>query len=193
MITLNIPEGVKIHSHVSDREFEKLAIANSDLRLELTKDGEMIVMPPTGGETGYRNLRIAAQLLDWTDLTQLGLAFDSSTGFRLPNGAVRSPDVAWVSNQNWNSLTSQQKQKFPPLCPEFVIELRSPTDNLETLQKKMLEYLDNGSLLGWLIDPINKKVTIYRPGQDRETLDCPTNLSGENILPGLVLDLSKIW
>ncbi|MDJ0728311.1 MAG: Uma2 family endonuclease [Prochloraceae cyanobacterium] len=193
MITLNIPEGVKIHSHVSDREFEKLAIANSDLRLELTKDGEMIVMPPTGGETGYRNLRIAAQLLDWTDLTQLGLAFDSSTGFRLPNGAVRSPDVAWVSNQNWNSLTSQQKQKFPPLCPEFVIELRSPTDNLETLQKKMLEYLDNGSLLGWLIDPINKKVTIYRPGQDREILDCPTNLSGENILPGFILDLSKIW
>ena len=191
MLSLNIPSGVNLK--VSEEEFERFAVANRDLRLERTQDGEMIVMPPTGGETGNLNLKIATQLLIWSEQTQLGLAFDSSTGFKLPKGATRSPDASWVSNAKWDALTPEQKKKFPPLCPEFIIELRSPSDNLKTLQDKMLEYLANGLELGWLIDPTNKKVEIYRAGQNKEILDNPTTITGENLLPGFNLNLSKIW
>ena len=190
MISLNIPSEITLK--VTEEEFEKFAIANRDLRLERTNSGEMIVMPPTGGETGNSNIEIAFQLQAWSRQNDLGIAFDSSTGFRLPKGATRSPDAAWISKEKWNSLTSEQKKQFPPICPEFIIEFRSPTDNLKTLQNKMSEYLNNGLQLGWLIDRINKKVEVYRLGKEVEILDNPTNLSGENILSGFNLELSKI-
>ena len=191
MISLNVPKNITLK--VSQKEFEQFAIANRDLRLERTHDGEMIVMPPTGGETGRNNSALVARLWNWNDTQGKGIVFDSSTGFKLPNGAIKSPDVSWVSNEKWKALTSEQKKKFPPICPEFVIELRSETDNLKTLQNKMLEYLDNGLLLGWLIDPISKQVEIYRQGQEREILDEPDRLSGENLLSGFNLDLTSIW
>ena len=188
MIRANIPPQLK----VTEEQFEQLAIANRDLRLERKHDGELIIMPPTGSETGNKNSTIVGQLFIWSDLENLGLVFDSSTGFRLPNGSIRSPDASWVSNAKWESLTSEQKQKFAPICPEFVIELCSPSDSIGPVREKMSEYMNNGSLLGWLIDPIEKKVEIYRQGQDKEILNNPSSLSGENILPGFSLDLSKI-
>ena len=191
MISLNVPKNITLK--VSQKEFEEFAIANRDLRLERTIDGEMIVMPPTGGETGNKNFKIILQLGNWNEKKLCGLVFDSSTGFKLPNGATRSPDASWVSNDKWNALTPEQKKKFPPICPEFVIELRSETDNLKTLQNKMLEYLDNGLVLGWLIDPINKLVEIYRQGQKPELLKNPNSLLGEDLLSGFNLDLTKIW
>lgn len=191
-ITLHIPEDIKINPIVTEADFLKLAIENQDLRLERSHTGELTIIPPTGGETGNKNLKIAAQLLIWSEQNQSGLAFDSSTGFRLPNRSIKSPDASWVSNQKWNSLTLEQQKKFPPICPDFAIELRSPTDNLKTLQDKMIEYLDNGLLLGWLIDPINKKVEIYRKEQEKEILDNPASISGEQVLLDFVLDLSRI-
>ena len=191
MIAVNIPSNLKLT--ISETEFDRLAIANRDLRLERKQNGEIIIMPPTGGETGNKNLKILLQLGNWNEQRQTGLVFDSSTGFRLPSSAIRSPDASWVSNDKWNSLTPERKKQFPPICPEFIVELRSPTDNLKTLQNKMSEYLANGLILGWLIDPINKKVEIYRAGKNKETLDRPTILSGENVLPGFSLDLNKVW
>lgn len=190
MISLNIPPGINIR--VTEKEFERFAIANRDLRLERKDNGELIVMPPTGGETGKRNSEIIIELGIWNKQLKKGIIFDSSTGFKLSNGAIRSPDVSWISNQKWNSLTSEQKKKFLPITPEFLVELRSPSDSLKTLQDKMLEYVNSGLLLGWLIDPINKKVEIYRQNRDKKILDNPKNLSGESILPGFILDLSKI-
>jgi len=171
MIRANIPP----HLKVSEEQFELLAIANRDLRLERKYDGELIIMPPTGSETGNKNGRIFGQLFIWNDLENLGLVFASSTGFRLPNGAIKSPDASWVSKSKWDSLTPEQKQKFAPICPEFVIELRSPGDRLNTVREKMSEYINQGSLLGWLIDPIEKKVEIYRQGKDKEILSNPSN------------------
>ncbi len=191
MISLNLPKNITLK--VSEEEFEKLAIANQDLRLERKYDGELIVMPPTGGDTGNSNIEIAYQLQGWSRTNKLGKAFDSSTGFRLPKGGTRSPDASWVSNKQWNSLTAEQQKKFPPICPLFAVELKSPSDNLKTIQDKMSEYLDNGLLLGWLIDPITKRVEIYRQGDETEILDNPTSVSGENVLPGFNLDLTKIW
>ena len=150
-------------------------------------------MPPTGGETGHRNLKIIQKLANWTDTNQRGIAFDSSTGFKLSNGSDRSPDASWIPLEKWNNLTPQQRQKFLPLCPDFVIELRSPSDSLKTLQNKMKEYLENGTKLGWLINPKAKQVEIYRQGKEVEILDNPTTLSGEDVLPDFVLDLELIW
>ena len=191
MISLNIPNNMTLK--VTEEEFERFALANRDLRLERTQDGEMIVMPPTGGETGISNSSLVARLWIWNDREGNGFVFDSSTGFRLPKGGTRSPDASWVSKEKWNSLTPEQKKKFPPICPEFAIELRSPSDNLKTIQDKILEYLDNGLELGWLMDPIDRKVEIYRAGQDKQILDNPSTLSGEKVLPGFTLDLTKIW
>ncbi len=191
MIALNIPANLKLK--VTATEFEELANANKDLRLERKASGEIIIIPPTGGETGNKNLKILLQLGNWNEENSTGLVFDSSTGFKLPSSAILSPDASWISNAKWNALTPEQKKKFPPICPEFIIELKSPTDKFKTLQKKMSEYLANGLLLGWLIDPINKKVEIYRAGKNKEILDRPTTLSGENTLPGFNLDLNKIW
>ena len=186
---LNMPPVAKL----TDEQFYQLCQANRDLRLEMTAQGELIIMPPTGGETGKRNSDINLDLALWNRQNKLGIVFDSSTGFILPNGAKRSPDAAWIPTEQWNVLTSEQKQKFLPLCPDFVIELRSPTDKLKILQDKMQEYLENGTRLGWLINPQDKQVEIYRQNQAVEVLNFPGNLSGESVLPGFILNLELIW
>lgn len=188
MTTLTIPSNFKI----TLKQFEILASANRDLRLERNATGELIIMPPTGGNTGRRNIKISSQLEIWSTQNKLGVAFDSSTAFSLPNGAQRSPDASWVRLEKWNQLTIEQQDTFPPLCPDFVIELRSPSDSINKVKQKMTEYIDNGASLGWLIDPQQKTVTIYRPQQAVEVLNSPQTLSGENILPGFILDLSDI-
>jgi Uma2 family endonuclease len=191
-LPLELPRAIGLH--VTQDQFEALSAANRDLRLERTAAGELIVSPPTGGESGKLNLRISTQLGNWCEAhEELGEAFDSSTGFRLPNGAARSPDASWICRERWQSLTPQQRQGFVPLCPDFVIELRSESDSLPKLQAKLKEYLANGASLGWLIDPQNKHVEIYRPGEDVELLQHPAELSGENILPGFVLMMRRIW
>jgi Uma2 family endonuclease len=178
---------------LTDEQFEQLATANQELRLERTATGELIITPPTGGETGERNLDLAGQFWLWNRQTNLGVVFDSSTGFRLPNGATRSPDVAWVEIARWQTLTPQQRKKFPPLCPDFVIELCSETDDLLDIQNKMQEYLDNGLRLGWLIDPRTQLVEIYRPDRPVQKLQTPSTLSGEAVLSQFVLSLEKIF
>ncbi len=186
-ITLTIPR-------LSAQGFLELCQANQDLQLERTATGEVIIMPPTFPWTGKQNFSLYIQLGVWNERTGLGVGFDSSAGFTLPNGAVRSPDVSWVSNERWEALTeTQQKEEFSPLSPDFVIELRSNSDSLKKLREKMQEYIDNGVRLGWLIDTTKKQVDIYRLGQDVEVLQAPTTLSGEDVLPGFVLDLNKVW
>ena len=188
-LTLQLPPVLKL----TDEEFEQLAAVNKDLRLELTAKGALIIMPPTGGESGSRNFELDGQLWLWNRQNSLGKAFDSSTGFRLPNGATRSPDVAWVRMERWEALTSAERKKFLPLCPDFAIELVSETDDLKDVREKMQEYLDNGLRLGWLINPKTRQVEIYRPNRELEVLQSPTSLSGEDVLPGFVLDLQAVW
>lgn len=178
---------------VSHEQFVQLALANRDLQLERSATGELIVMPPTGSETGNRNSDIQGQIWLWNRQAKLGKTFDSSSGFNLPNGADRSPDAAWVRQEKWDALTPEERKGFAPICPDFVLELRSETDRMERLRAKMREYLENGASLGWLLDRKNKKVEIYRPGQDVEVLEHPLSLSGENVLPGFVLDLTEVW
>lgn len=187
--TITIPQSFK----VTHEQFQQIAAVNRDLRLERTATGELIVMPPTGSETGNRNLDISGQLWLWNRQTKLGVAFDSSSGFKLPNGADRSPDASWVKLERWQTLTPKEQEGFAPLCPDFVVELRSKSDNMEPLREKMREYITNGSRLGWLIDRKNQKVEIYRQNQDVEILDHPRTLSGEEVLPGFVLDLTDVW
>jgi Uma2 family endonuclease len=191
-IPLEIPDSIALQ--VTPEQFEVLAIANQDLQLERTAQGELIVNPPTGGESGKRNLKISVQFGNWVEENEeLGEGFDSSTGFTLPDGAIRSPDASWVSRERWESLTPEQKKGFVPLCPDFVIELRSESDSLATLQTKMCEYIDNGTRLGWLIDPRNRRVEIYRPATEVEGLVNPIALSGEEVLPGFILNLKRVW
>ncbi|MCP2728518.1 Uma2 family endonuclease [Limnofasciculus baicalensis] len=178
---------------VSDQQFQQLAAANRELQLERTARGELIVNPPTGGTTGNRNFDIEGQLWLWNRRTKLGKGFNSSTGFDLPNGANRSPDAAWVTKERWEALSAEEQDGFIPLCPDFVVELRSKSDKMEPLRQKMPEYMDNGARLGWLIDRKNRKVEIYRQYREVEVLENPTTLSGEDILPGFVLDLTEIW
>ncbi len=191
-LTLNVPTAVGI----TDEQFYQLSVANEEWRFELTAEGELIIMSPTGGESGIRNADLTIDLGSWNRQTQLGKVFDSSTVFRLPNGAKRSPDVSWVLRSRWEALSSEDKRKFPPLCPDFVMELRSQTDSLEKLRLKMLDYRANGCRLGWLIDPQTPLVEIYRLSQDVETInfsfDQPPTLSGEDVLPGFLLDLTPI-
>ena len=188
-ITLNLNSIIKLTSE----QFYQLCEENPDLKLERSANGELIAMPPTGGETGKRNSTANAQIWTWNDRTELGEVFDSSTGFTLPNKADRSPDVSWVEKSRWSALTPEQREKFIPLCPDFVIELVSPSDSLKKSQEKMQEYMENGCRLGWLINRKKREVEIYRPGQDVEVLQSPLTLSGENVLPGFVLNLQKIW
>lgn len=178
---------------VSQEQFQQLAAVNRDLRLERTATGELIVMPPTGSSTGNRNLDIEGQLWLWNRQTKLGKVFNSSSGFLLPNSATRSPDAAWISQARWDALTPEEQEGFAPICPDFVLELRSPFDNMKSLRAKMREYMENGARLGWLIDRKNQKVEIYRQNQAVEILDKPTNLSGENVLPEFILDLTEVW
>ncbi|MEG4116973.1 Uma2 family endonuclease [Microcoleus sp. N9_B4] len=188
-ITLNLNSLIKLTSE----QFYQLCEENPDLKLERNANGELIVMPPTGGETGKRNLTAGAQLWTWNEQTELGEAFDSSTGFTLPNKADRSPDASWVEKSRWEALTPQQREKFIPLCPDFAVEILSPTDSLKKTQEKMQEYMENGCRLGWLINRKKREVEVYRPGQNVEVLQSPLTLSGENVLPGFVLNLQKIW
>jgi Uma2 family endonuclease len=190
-VTVQIPTTLTLK--VSHEEFIQLAISNRYLQLERTAQGELIVNPPTGGETGHRNLDMEGQLWQWNRQTKLGKAFNASTGFHLPNGADRSPDAAWVSQERWEALTPEERERFVPLCPDFVIELRSKSDNMEPLRKKMCEYMKNGTRLGWLIDRKNRQIEVYRQGQTVEVLDCPSRLSGEDVLSGFVLDLTEVW
>jgi len=178
---------------MSDRQFFELCQLNRDLRIERTSQGDLVIMPPTGGETGRMNFELTVLFGHWVHADGTGIGFDSSTGFTLPNGAKRSPDLAWVKRSRWEALTQEQREEFPPLCPDFVLELRSPSDVLATVQAKMREYLDNGVQLGWLIDPIDKKVYVYRPGAPVECLDNPQTVSGDPVLPGFVLELGKVW
>lgn len=178
---------------MSEQEFYEFCQLNPDLSLELTSEGDLIIMPPTGGKTGKRNFKLNLRLGTWVEKDATGQAFDSSTVFALPNGAKRSPDFAWVSNSRWDALTEEEQERFPPLCPDFVVELRSRTDTLKNLRQKMEEYMANGAQLGWLIDPQERRVYVYRPGAAAEELDDPRSISGEPVLRGMELELQEIW
>jgi Uma2 family endonuclease len=178
---------------LSDDDFFDFCQANQDWRIERTSDGDLIIMPPTGGETGSRDFDLTGACGIWVKADGTCVGFDSSTGFTLPNGAVRSPDLSWVRLSRWNSLTERERERFAPLCPDFVAELRSPSDSLATLQDKMDEYIQNGAELGWLIDPLGKKVYVYRPHEHVECLDNPATVSGEPLLKGFVLDVRELW
>jgi Uma2 family endonuclease len=178
---------------MTDDQFFALCQQNRDLRLERTAQGDIIVMPPTGFETGNRNSEITRQLCNWTKRDGTGMACDSSTGFTLPNGAARSPDAAWVRRERLTGFTTEQKRKFLSLCPDFVIELRSPSDRLEDVGAKMKEYIENGARLGWLIDPEARGVHVYRPSAEVEILRGVSEIAGEPELSGFVLDLREIW
>jgi Uma2 family endonuclease len=191
-LLLELPRTLKLH--VTQEQFEALAASNRDLQLERTAKGELIVNPPTGWESGKRNSRITGQLDRWDEENEnLGQAFDSSTAFILPNGANRAPDASWISQERWDALTEEQKGTFANICPDFVVELRSVSDTLKSLQEKMQEYMENGAKLGWLIDPKNRTVEVYRVGLEVEVLSDPTELSGEEVLPGFVLNLRRVW
>ncbi|MBD2483221.1 Uma2 family endonuclease [Planktothrix sp. FACHB-1365] len=176
--------------YLSDEQFYQLCQNNQELKFERNAQGELTIMSPVGGESGNREAELIIDLGIWNRQTKLGYTFSSSTIFKLPNGADRSPDVAWVQKERWENLTPEQRRKFPPIAPDFVIELRSATDELEPLRQKMLEYLDAGVQLGWLINPQQQQVEIYRIEKPVELRNLPTELSGENILPGFGLNLS---
>lgn len=176
---------------LTDEQFFQLCQNNRDLRFERTGLGELIIMPPTGWETGNKNSKLTQRLGNWTDADGTGLAFDSSTGFKLPSGANRSPDASWVKRERIETL-NPNPARFMPLAPDFAVELRSASDTLQTLRQKMQEYINCGVRLAWLIDPQNQRVEIYRQGQDVEILQSPASLSGEDVLPGFVLDLTQI-
>ena len=187
-VTINLEPLVPL----TDDAFYALCRANPEVKFERTSFGELIVMPPTGGESGSQNRRLTQRLGNWTDEDGMGEAFDSSTMFQLPNGAYRSPDAAWIPLERWEALSAEERNVFPPICPDFVVELRSPSDSLRAVQNKMQEYMDNGTRLGWLINPKGQQVEIYRQGQEKEVLQAPTSLLGEQVLSGFVLDLKGI-
>jgi Uma2 family endonuclease len=178
---------------LTEEQFMELCQENPELRLELTAQGELVIMPPTGSEGGWRSGEVFLSLGIWTKQDGTGLSFDSSTGFTLPNGAIRSPDASWIRRERWTALTKAQREKFAPICPDFVIEVRSLTDRLSDLLEKMQEYLDNGARLGWLIDPIDKRAYVYRPDQPVEILDNPQSLSGDPVLSGFTLRVQELW
>ncbi|MBW4420345.1 MAG: Uma2 family endonuclease [Myxacorys californica WJT36-NPBG1] len=179
--------------NMTDEQFYQLCQLNPDAKFERNAKGELLIMSPTGGETGSNNATLTARFVVWNEQTKLGIVFDSSTGFKLPNGGDRSPDVAWVKKERWDALTPEQKKKFPPISPDFVLELMLPTDTLRETQAKMQEYMSSGVKLGWLVDPETRRVEIYRLGQDIEVLDAPEMLSGEDVLPSFMLNLQAIW
>ena len=178
---------------MSDEEFFDFCQRNRDWRIERTKEGDIIIMPPTGAKSGGRNFNLIVRFGIWAEQDGSGKGFDSSTGFRLPNGATRSPDLAWVRNERWEALTEEEQTEFAPLCPDFVVELRSATDSVSRLQDKMKEYMENGAELGWLIDPAERKVYVYRKSSPVETLDDPQRVSGEPTLRGFSLDMHTLW
>lgn len=191
---LSVPFKLNVQAtRLTEEQFTRLCQENPELRIELTAQQELVIMPPTGSETGRRNSTLTQRLANWAETDGAGVVFDSSTLFTLPNGAKRSPDASWVRKERWNALTKDQREGFAPLCPDFVVELRSPTDRLSDLHDKMREYIANGAHLGWLIDPLDKRVYVYRPGQPLETVDDPVTLNGDPILPGFVLQVQELW
>lgn len=189
-LVLQIPSSMQM----TDEQFFDFCQVNRDLRIERNKFGELVIMPPTGSETGNREGNISGQLWVWSEQDGTGITFSSSTGFKLSTGAERSPDASWIQLERWNTLSAEQQRKFAPICPDFVVELKSPSDNLQTLKEKMEEYMNEpGIQLGWLIDRKQRKVYIYRPGLPEECLDNPATVSGELVLPGFILNMSKIW
>jgi Uma2 family endonuclease len=178
---------------LSEEEFFDFCMLNKDLRIELTSAGDLIIMPPTGGKAGIRNFKLIVSFGVWAEKDGTGKGFDSSTLFTLPNGAKRSPDLAWVRNGRWNQLSDKEQERLPPLCPDFVAELRSKSDSLRALQAKMQEYIENGAQLGWLIDPFKKKVYVYRPQVAVKVLDNPPEVSGDPLLSGFTLDVQSLW
>jgi Uma2 family endonuclease len=198
LVTLTEPEPLILHfgnmlQKLTDRDFFEFCRLNRELRIERTSDGDLVIMPPTGGSSGRRSFTLAGLFFAWVEADGTGIGFDSSTGFTLPNGAKRSPDLAWVKRARWEALTEAEREEFPPLCPDFVVELRSRTDAIRDLQAKLREYLANGALLGWLIDPSEKKVYVYRPSAEVTCLDNPKTVSGDPVLAGFVLDLERLW
>ena len=181
------------HQVVTPEQFEQLCIEYDELRLELTSTGELIVMPGTGSKTGMRNANLTSQLFVWATKDGGGFCFDSSTVFALPNNARRSPDASWVRRERWDSLSERQQNSFAPVCPDFVAELRSESDSLASLQRKMLEYIANGASLGWLIDPLKRRVYVYRPNEELLLLENPEVVSGDSLLPGFVLKMERLW
>ena len=178
---------------ISDEQFFQICQKNSDLRFERNAQGDITIMAPAGSETGMHNSDLNADIVIWNRRKKLGVTFDSSAGFKLPNGADRSPDSSWILKERWEALTPEQRSRFAPICPDFVMELMSPSDSLKTTQAKMQEYQENGARLGWLINRKDRQVEVYRIGQPVEILKSPTTLSGEDVLPDFVLDLASIW
>jgi Uma2 family endonuclease len=178
---------------LTDEQFFQLCRKNPEIKFERNARGEILIVPPTGGETGKCNAKLLSRFVVWNEGTHLGEVFDSSTCFKLPNGADRSPDVAWIRRERWESLTPEEKEKFPPIAPDFALELMSPSDRRSDTQKKMQEYMDNGVRLGWLIDRRSRQVEIYRAGQAVEVLDSPAILLGEGVLPALTIDMQIVW
>lgn len=188
-VTFNLSPLIEL----TDEDFWQLCRNNPDVKFERTAKGELVVMPPVGGESGKREADLITDLNIWNRQANLGVVFSSSAGFKLPNGADRSPDAAWIKQERWDALPPAQQKKFPPIAPDFVIELRSETDDLEMLRSKLQEYLDNGVQLGWLINPQDQQVEIYRRNQPVEILDTPSLLSGEDVLPGFVLSCDRLF
>lgn len=188
-LTVNLPVPVEM----TMAEFYEFCQANRELRIERSATGEVVIMPPAFADTGNRNLKIAQQLGNWADQDGTGEAFDSSTGFTLPNGATRSPDAAWIRRDRWNALTEAEKASFAPICPDFVVELKSASDRLSSLKAKLVEYMANGATLGFLIDRQQRQVYLYRPDQTPIILDNPEVVSGDPELPGFQLRLARIW
>ena len=178
---------------MTDEQFVKFCADNGELRIELTAERELIIMPPAFPATGMKNSALTGQLYIWSKQDGTGIGFDSSAGFTFPNGAMRSPDASWIARERWDALAEDKLTKFAHIAPDFVAELRSHTDSFRTLQDKMAEYIGNGVRLGWLIDPSQRRVYVYRPGQDAEMLEDPAAVSGESVLPGFVLSLQDIW
>ncbi len=185
-LTLNLAT-----TQLSDEQFYQFCLANPDLRVELTPNQELILMAPVGGDSGNHEIELGSDLVFWNRQTGLGKVFSSSTIFRLPGGGRRSPDAAWVELSRWNSLTPTERAKFPPIAPDFVLELRSASDDLAPLQAKMQEYLLSGVQLGWLFNPQDQQIEIYRPNQPTETRSLPTQLSGESVLLGFTLTVPR--
>lgn len=188
-IVLNLKPFVEL----SDDQFYQLCQNHRNLKFERTAQGELLIVSPVGGEGGSREADLIGDLVFWNRRTKIGKVFSSSTCFKLANGANRSPDAAWVTWERWSQLTLEQQKKFPPICPDFVIELRSESDALEPLQQKMQEYINNGLRLGWLINPQDRQVEIYKADQPKQVLQNPNYVNGDDVLPGFVVDLSILW
>ena len=194
---IDVDTGVRVVLNVrslglTDDQFLRLCSDNRDFRIEMSAQGELVIMPPAGSKTGRRNFIIVQRLANWSEQDGTGVGFGADTGFTLPNSSKRGPDAAWMSRERWNRIPEEQQEKLAPVCPDFVIELRSPSDRLSDVQAKMEEYIANGARLGWLLDPFDNCVTIYRPGQPPERIEKPTVVHGDPVLPGFHFDFREI-